>query len=117
MGRTLRRVALIACIAGAVACSSPLPDGGRYSTRVGTTGATVVWTSRRADRVVCRGADGASHAATATTSAIGLRVARFDDLRADAPYRCTFPGERTPLRFRTAPDGDAPFRFAVVGDS
>jgi hypothetical protein len=117
MVRALPRVALLAaCVAGAGACSSPLPDGWRYSTRVGPTAATIVWTSHTAGRVVCRGGDGA-HAADAPPSSIGLRVARLDGLRPATAYRCSFDGDRVPLRFRTAPAGDAAFRFAVVGDS
>jgi len=104
----------VACVALVVAACNRFPDDWLYVTRVGTTGAVVVWTSAAAG-VRCTSRGGGPVEAAGVAGRRGLRVARLAGLAPATAYRCDV-GRRV-VRFRTAPANDAPFVFAAVGDS
>jgi hypothetical protein len=101
-------------------CTRDLPPGWAYVTRVGQTAATIVWTGDH-QGVTCRAAGGETAAATAVRGERGLLAARVEGLRPGTRYVCRIGGivgqASTRMHFRTAPAGDEPFLFAVVGDS
>jgi acid phosphatase type 7 len=101
-------------------CKGTLPPGWVYVTAVTPTAATVVWTGGGAERVECRDPERRALAATTSARARGLAFARLDALQPGTAYVCRVTGGAVrypPVRFRTAPHGDAPFVFAAVGDS
>jgi hypothetical protein len=101
-------------------CVGSLPAGWCYTTRVTADAATVVWTDPNVARVACQTDDRAGVNASAVVGAGGVRSARLEGLRPATRYRCRLEGTRGRtgrVRFRTAPAADAPFHFAVVGDS
>jgi hypothetical protein len=100
------------------ACSGRFPAGWLYVTRVGSSTATIVWTGPAA-AVRCRSGRGATLDAPGTPGRRGVRFARLRDLAPRTLYRCGFDpaADGRSLRFRTAPDGAAPFVFAAVGDT
>ena len=108
----------LGCVVSLTACTRPLPEGWSYTTRVTSTGATVVWTTRSAKSVSCRSGSAVVTAA-GTAGSAGLRYARLGGLLPDTVYRCRFEGTAPArsLRFRTAPERPTSFRFAVVGDT
>jgi len=111
----VRRAALCAGVLVA-ACGGSLPGGWVYVTAVTSNAASVVWTAARpADAVRCRGAAGETVEGTTTATRRGLRVTRLEGLAAARAYRCTIGPRR--IHFRTAPAGNQPFTFAVVGDT
>ena len=99
----------------------PLPDGWVYTTGVGSTVATVVWTGHGDEDVACIGPGGRTVSASATHRRGGPSSARLEGLLPRSRYRCRIDAPdgtvRDRIRFRTAPAGPARFRFAVVGDS
>lgn len=110
-----RRRALVTLLTSLLAaCSWSLPEGWLYTTRVTADGATVVWTVRDAERVVCFDTAGTRVSADAVETD-GLHHARLEGLRTGRAYRCRVGARH--LRFRTAPPAGTPWRFAVVGDS
>jgi calcineurin-like phosphoesterase family protein len=110
----------LAALAAAAGCAQSFPPGWVYVTRVGRTGASVVWTGP-GSRVACRGREGTSAEAPGVPYDRGLLAARVETLRPDTTYACRIldaDGRRVArVRFRTAPEPGAAFLFAVVGDS
>lgn len=100
-------------------CRGTLPGGWLYVTRVDRRGATVVWTGTGTEPFECHGGDGRLLDVRPAPPDHGLVVARLDGLLPGTRYACRLggAGRRRTVLFRTAPDGVASFRFAVVGDS
>jgi hypothetical protein len=114
-------LAAAAAVAFGVGCGGRLPEGWVYTTGVTSTAATVVWTGHGDEEVACRGAGGRTLSAPAIRRRNGPSAVRLEGLLPRARYTCRIerPGGelRWRVRFRTAPAGPAPFRFAVVGDT
>jgi hypothetical protein len=118
----LRRpgVAAVLVALAAIGCRGKLPQGWLYVTAVSEEAATVVWTGQGDEELACRGPEGRLADARPTAAPRGVTVARVEGLRPGTLYACRLrrAGQAgRVLRFRTAPNGIRPFRFAAVGDS
>ena len=104
----------------ALGCRSALPRGWVYVTAVGPDTARVVWTGQGDEELDCRGPDRRAADVRVARGARGVRIGTVDGLRPRTRYVCRVGHEGGParrVRFRTAPNGVVPFRFAAVGDS
>jgi Calcineurin-like phosphoesterase len=114
-------VPLLAAALLAPGCRKDVPEGWAYVTRVTTTEATVVWSGPALAGVRCIGRGGEAPLPKTIVRPRGLRSARLKGLLPDSPYVCRIEHGRAGLypriKFRTAPSENAPFTFAVVGDS
>jgi predicted phosphodiesterase len=110
-------VAILVAALALAGCEGGLPRGWAYVSRVGPTDATVVWTGADGERATCHGPGGATREAAAVARGRGLQVAVLRDLVPAARYDCRLGRPAGRVHFRTAPAADAPFTFAVVGDT
>ncbi len=102
-------------------CTPIFPPHWVYTTNVSRTAATVVWTGTTGGSAACHASGGETVVAPAMRRDRGLLTARVEGLRPDTRYACRIRGpdgrQVTRVSFRTAPAGDTPFLFTVVGDS